>query len=120
MIHYNSNQKIDKYKSKYMYLDNNFYQNVDVKDVMHQALKISILLRFLSYLSFVISSTLAGIIKANKKYDLILVSSPLFVGITINIIIFKSPNSFEVRDCGMNLQLICVLKINYLLNYHFI
>ena len=68
MIHYNSNQKIDKYKSKYMYLDNNFYQNVDViRCHASGSQNLNFVGRFLSYLSFVISSTLAGIIKANKK-----------------------------------------------------
>ena len=103
MIHYNSNQKIDKYKSKYMYLDNNFYQNVDViRCHASGSQNLNFVGRFLSYLSFVISSTLAGIIKANKKkYDLILVSSPpLFVGITALILSFlkRVPIVFEVRD----------------------
>ncbi len=52
--------------------------------------------RFWGYISFVISSLLAGLFKTGSKYDLIIATSPpLFVGITALILsIFKKKAIF--------------------------
>ena len=74
MIHYNSNEKREKYKSKYIFIDNNFYKNVDVIRC-HAAgsQNINFLGRFWSYISFVISSIYAGIFAQSWSYLVLIV-----------------------------------------------
>jgi len=66
-----------------------------------EAYNVSFIGRMWAYLSFVLSSTLAGIFKVKGKFDVIIVSSPpLFVGLTAYILslVKKTPFVFEVRD----------------------
>ena len=84
MVHYNTGKKHEKYKGKYFHIEKNFYPGVDViRCHVSEAYNVNFLGRLWAYFSFVFSSLWAGLIKAGKNHDLILVTSPpLFVGIS--------------------------------------
>ncbi len=102
MVHYNTGKKPEKYKRKYFYKDMNFYDNVDViRCHVSEAYNVNFLGRLWAYFSFVFSSIYAGLFKVDKKYDVIIVTSPpLFVGITAYVLsrIKRLPLVFEIRD----------------------
>lgn len=102
MVHYNTGKKQDRYKGKFTFKDNQFYDNVDViRCHVSESYNVSFLGRLWAYFSFVFSSIYAGLFKTKGKYDVILVTSPpLFVGITAYILsLFKRiPFVFEIRD----------------------
>lgn len=102
MVHYATGEKAKRYKGKYTFTDNNFYDNVDViRSHVSESYNKSFIGRLWAYFSFVFSSIYAGIFKTKGKYDVILVTSPpLFVGITAYVLskIKKIPFIFEVRD----------------------
>lgn len=102
MVHYAKGKKPEKYKGKYFFTDLDFYDNVDViRSHVSESYNTNFLGRLWAYFSFVFSSTYAGIFKTNKKFDVILVTSPpLFVGITAYVLskIKSVPFVFEIRD----------------------
>ncbi len=102
MVHYNTGKKPSKYKGKFLSVENNFYTNVDViRCHVSESYNVNFLGRLWGYFSFVFSSIYAGLFKARKKYDIIIVTSPpLFVGITAYLLskIKRVPFVFEVRD----------------------
>ncbi len=103
MVHYTTGKKNPKYKGKYTFKDNDFYENVDViRCHVSESYNVNFLGRLWAYFSFVFSSIYAGLFKTRgKKFDAILVTSPpLFVGITAYVLyLFKRiPFVFEIRD----------------------
>lgn len=102
MVHYATGEKQERYKGKFIYKDNNFYENVDVvRCHVSESYNVSFLGRLWAYFSFVFSSIYAGLFITRKKYDVILVTSPpLFVGITAYVLslIKRIPFVFEIRD----------------------
>lgn len=102
MVHYNTGKKPKRFKGKFIFEDLNFYDNVDViRCHVSEAYNVNFLGRLWAYFSFVFSSIWAGMFKVQKKYDVIIVTSPpLFVGITAYVLaIFKKlPFVFEIRD----------------------
>jgi glycosyltransferase involved in cell wall biosynthesis len=102
MVHYSGKGKIDRYKGKWIYKDNDFYPNVDViRCHVSESYNVNFLGRLWAYFSFVFSSIWAGIFKVTGHYDVILVTSPpLFVGITAYILsrLKRIPLVFEIRD----------------------
>ncbi len=102
MVHYNTGKKPSKYKGKFLSVENNFYPNVDViRCHVSESYNVNFLGRLWGYFSFVFSSIYAGLFRARKKYDIIIVTSPpLFVGITAYLLskIKRVPFVFEVRD----------------------
>jgi glycosyltransferase involved in cell wall biosynthesis len=103
MVHYTTGKKNPKYKGKYTFKDEGFYENVDViRCHVSESYNVNFLGRLWAYFSFVFSSIYAGFFKTRgKKFDAILVTSPpLFVGITAYVLyLFKRiPFVFEIRD----------------------
>lgn len=102
MVHYATGKKVDRYKGKFIYKDNQFYNKVDVlRCHVSESYNVSFIGRLWAYFSFVISSIYAGLFKTKGKYDIILVTSPpLFVGITAYLLskIKRIPFVFEIRD----------------------
>lgn len=102
MVHYNTGKKQQRYKGKYTYKENNFYQGVQVvRCHVSESYNLNFLGRLWAYFSFVFSSIYAGLFKIKGKHDVIIVTSPpLFVGITAYLlaIIKRLPFVFEVRD----------------------
>jgi hypothetical protein len=102
MVNYATGKKPKRYKKKYFYKDYGFYKDVDVlRCHVSESYNINFLGRLWGYISFVFSSSYAGLFKTKGKYDVIIVTSPpLFVGVTAIIIsLFKRiPIVFEVRD----------------------
>jgi len=102
MVSYTTGKKPERYKKKYFYKDENFYDNVDVvRSHVSESYNTNFIGRLWGYFSFVFSSTYAGLFKTKGEYDVIVVTSPpLFVGITAVILsMFKRlPIVFEVRD----------------------
>ncbi len=102
MVHYNTGKKPKKYKSKFIFSDKGFYDNVDViRCHVSESYNVNFLGRLWAYFSFVFSSIYAGLFKVDKGYDVIIVTSPpLFVGITAYILakIKRLPFIFEIRD----------------------
>jgi glycosyltransferase involved in cell wall biosynthesis len=102
MVHYTTGKKADRYKGKFTYKDEQFYDKVDVlRCHVSESYNVSFIGRLWAYFSFVFSSIYAGLFKTNQKYDIIVVTSPpLFVGITAYILskLKRVPFVFEIRD----------------------
>lgn len=102
MVHYNTGKKADKYKGKFTYKDEQFYDKVDVlRCHVSESYNVSFIGRLWAYFSFVFSSIYGGAFRTKGKYDIILVTSPpLFVGITAYILskLKRIPFVFEIRD----------------------
>ena len=102
MVHYGTGEKEERYKGRFIYRDEQFYENVDVlRCHVSESYNVSFIGRLWAYFSFVFSSIYAGLYKTRGKYNFILVTSPpLFVGITAYILSkFKRiPLVFEIRD----------------------
>jgi len=102
MVHYATGKKADRYKSKYTYKDEQFYNKVDVvRCHVSESYNVNFIGRLWAYFSFVFSSIYAGLFKTKGKYDVILVTSPpLFVGITAYVLsrLKRVPFVFEIRD----------------------
>ncbi len=102
MVHYATGKKEERYKGKFVVKDADFYKNVDVfRCHVSESYNKNFLGRLWAYFSFVFSSVYAGLFKLNKKYDVIVATSPpLFVGITAYVLskFKKLPFIFEVRD----------------------
>ena len=102
MVHYTTGKKADKYKGKFIYKDEQFYDKVDVvRCHVSESYNVSFIGRLWAYFSFVFSSIYAGLFKTKGKYDVILVTSPpLFVGITAYVLsrLKRVPFVFEIRD----------------------
>lgn len=102
MVSYTTGKKPERYKKKYFYKDENFYDNVDIiRSHVSESYNTNFIGRLWGYFSFVFSSTYAGLFKTKGKYDVIVVTSPpLFVGITAVILSMLKglPIVFEVRD----------------------
>jgi hypothetical protein len=94
--------QMNKYKGKFIVIENQFYQNVDVvRCHVSESYNTNFLGRLWAYFSFVFSSIYAGLFKIKGKYDVIVVTSPpLFVGITAYVLsrIKRLPFVFEIRD----------------------
>lgn len=102
MVHYNTGKKQERYKGKFIFKDNQFYDKVDViRCHVSESYNVSFLGRLWAYFSFVFSSIYGGLFKTKGKFDVILVTSPpLFVGITAYILslLKRTPFVFEIRD----------------------
>jgi glycosyltransferase involved in cell wall biosynthesis len=102
MVHYTTGKKADRYKGKFTYKDEQFYNKVDVvRCHVSESYNVSFIGRLWAYFSFVLSSIYAGFFKTKGKYDIIVVTSPpLFVGITAYVLskIKRVPFVFEIRD----------------------
>ncbi|QHI37454.1 Alpha-D-kanosaminyltransferase [Kordia antarctica] len=102
MVHYTTGKKTPRYKGKFTFKDEGFYENVDViRCHISESYNVNFLGRLWAYFSFVFSSIYAGLFKTKGKFDVILVTSPpLFVGITAYVLslIKRTPFVFEVRD----------------------
>jgi glycosyltransferase involved in cell wall biosynthesis len=102
MVHYATGKKIERYKGKWTYMDNEFYPGVDViRCHVSESYNINFLGRLWAYFSFVFSSIWAGLFKAKGHYNIILVTSPpLFVAITAYVLsrLKRLPFIFEIRD----------------------
>ncbi|WP_223550120.1 glycosyltransferase family 4 protein [Aestuariivivens sp. NBU2969] len=102
MVHYTTGKKAEKYKGKFTYKDEQFYEKVDViRCLVSESYNVSFIGRLWAYFSFVFSSIYAGLFKSKGKFDVIIVTSPpLFVGITAYVIsrLKRVPFVFEVRD----------------------
>ena len=102
MVHYATGLKEKKYKGKYVAVEKQFYNHVDViRSHVSDSYNVNFLGRLWAYFSFVFSSIYAGLFKVKEKHDVIIVTSPpLFVGITAYVLsVFKRiPFVFEVRD----------------------
>jgi glycosyltransferase involved in cell wall biosynthesis len=102
MVHYATGEKPLKYKGKFIVIENQFYQNVNVvRCHVSESYNTNFLGRLWAYFSFVFSSIYAGLFKIKGKYDVIVVTSPpLFVGITAYVLsrIKRLPFVFEIRD----------------------
>jgi glycosyltransferase involved in cell wall biosynthesis len=100
MINANEKEKRPEYKGKYFV--HKHHGRVSVwRTHVSETYNTSFRGRLWAYISFVISSVLAGIFKVNSRFDIILVTSPpLFVGITAYLLsrIKRIPYIFEVRD----------------------
>ena len=100
MVHYATGEKLPEYKGKRFV--RRVQEGVDVlRCDVSDDYNTNFFGRLKGYLSFVGSSTQAGLTKLLRKPDVILVTSPpLFVGITSTILgLFKrTPFVFEVRD----------------------
>ncbi len=100
MMHYNGHEKRSEYKGKYFVNKQQGKVNVWRCHVSESYNK-NFLGRLWGYFSFMFAAIWAGLFKTNKKFDIILVTSPpLFVGITAYVIsrFKKIPYVFEVRD----------------------
>lgn len=102
MVHYSTGLKDAKYRNKYTYFDEGFYDGVDViRCHVSPSYNKNFIGRLWGYFSFVVSSLYAGIFRVKNEYDVILVTSPpLFIGITGYILsrLKRIPFVFEVRD----------------------
>lgn len=102
MVHYSTGKMVDRYKGKFTYKDEHFYNKVDVlRCYVSESYNISFIGRLWAYFSFVFSSIYAGLFKIKGKYDIIVVTSPpLFLGITAYILskLKNVPFVFEIRD----------------------
>ncbi|QKG80229.1 glycosyltransferase family 4 protein [Tenuifilum thalassicum] len=124
MVHYASGKKPHKYKGKWIYIDKGFYNNVDViRTHVSEAYNKNFLGRLWAYFSFVFSGTYAGLFKCDRKYDIIVATSPpLFVGIIAYILskFRKIPFVFEVRDLWPESAIDTgVLKNQFLIKFSF-
>ena len=91
----------ERYKGKYIYVDQYSENRVVLRSHGYTGQGKGFFGRLMGYFSFTISSTISGIFKARKKYDVIIATSPpLFVGVTGIILSFlkRIPLVFEVRD----------------------
>lgn len=120
MVHYQTGKKAERYQGKYTYNDKHSDQIEVIRSHVSESYNSSFLGRLWGYFSFVVSSIYAGLFKANKSYDVILVTSPpLFVGITAYILskIKRIPFVFEVRDLWPESAIDTgVLKNQYIIN----
>lgn len=102
MVHYATGKKMPRYKGKFTFKDDQFYNGVDViRCHVSESYNASFLGRLWAYFSFVFSSIYAGLFKTKGTYDVILVTSPpLFVGITAYVLskLKRTPFVFEIRD----------------------
>lgn len=102
MVHYTTGEKLKKYKGKWIFIDKDYYPNVEViRCHVSESYNINFIGRLWAYFSFVFSSIWAGLFKVKGRYDLILVTSPpLFVGITAYFLsrLKRLPLIFEIRD----------------------
>ncbi len=101
MVHYNRKKKPAKYKNKFVVVDQDDPHETVIRCHVSESYNVNFFGRLWAYFSFVVSSTYAGLFKARRKYDAIVVTSPpLFVGITGYLLsrIKGVPFVFEVRD----------------------
>lgn len=101
MVHYNSGKKSEQYRGKYICKEVYGEQVTVYRCHVSEAYNTNFLGRLWGYLSFVVSSVIAGILYTRQKYDCIVVTSPpLFVGITALLLswVKRKPFVFEVRD----------------------
>jgi glycosyltransferase involved in cell wall biosynthesis len=100
MMHANGSQKKQDYKGKY-FVNKNQGKVAVVRCHVSESYNKGFSGRLWGYFSFMFSSLWAGLFKVNKKFDVIIVTSPpLFVGFSGYLIsLFKRvPMVFEVRD----------------------
>ena len=101
MINYSTGKKNKKFNNKFFF-EEKYYDNVNVlRCHVSSSYNKNFIGRLWAYFSFIFFGTLGFFYKANKKYDVVIVSSPpLFVGIIGLIIkkIKKIPLIFEIRD----------------------
>jgi glycosyltransferase involved in cell wall biosynthesis len=101
MVHYATGKKIEKYKGLYTSVEEISPNLTIIRSHVSELYNVNFLGRLWGYFSFVFSSIFAGLFKANKKYDIIISTSPpLFIGITSLALskIKKVPFVFEIRD----------------------
>lgn len=101
MVHYSTGKKKEKYRGKFILKEINEDGVEVVRCHVSESYNTNFIGRLWAYFSFVFSSLIAGLFYSNKKFDVIVVTSPpLFVGIT-GIVISKLkriPMVFEIRD----------------------
>ncbi len=101
MVHYNTGVKPDKYKGRYIYIDQYSEKIKVIRCHVSEAYNKNFSGRLWGYFSFVFSALYAGMFKARGHYDVLLATSPpLFVALPAYFISrFKRiPLVFEVRD----------------------
>ena len=101
MVHYATGKKIEKYKGLYTSIELINPHLTIIRSHVSELYNVNFIGRLWGYFSFVFSSIYAGLFKANKKYDIIISTSPpLFVGITSLVLskIKRVPYVFEIRD----------------------
>ena len=102
MVNYTTGKKPKRYQGKYFYKDMGFYDKVDViRCHVSESYNVNFLGRLWGYFSFMFSAIWAGLFKTDKKFDVILVTSPpLFVGASAYVLsrLKRIPFVFEVRD----------------------
>ncbi len=101
MVHYATGNKIEKYKGLYTSVEEINSNLTIIRSHVSELYNVNFLGRLWGYFSFIFSSIYAGIFKANKKYDIIISTSPpLFIGITSLVLskIKRVPYVFEIRD----------------------
>jgi len=101
MVNAKSGKKDIEYKNKFIVKETESHNVKIIRCHVSQAYNVNFLGRLWAYFSFVLSSILAGLFYARKKYDVIVVTSPpLFVGITAYLLskLKGVPFVFEVRD----------------------
>ncbi|WP_121667569.1 glycosyltransferase family 4 protein [Mesonia aquimarina] len=102
MVNYTTGKKPKRYQGKYFYKDLNFYEKLDViRCHVSESYNVNFLGRLWGYFSFMFSAIWAGLFNTEKKFDIILVTSPpLFVGASAYVLsrLKRIPFVFEVRD----------------------
>jgi glycosyltransferase involved in cell wall biosynthesis len=101
MVHYTTGVKEERFKGRFFYEETPHPRIRLIRSHVSEAYNRNFLGRLWAYFSFAFSGTLAGLFKANDKYDIIIATSPpLFIGIPTYIIsLFKRvPYLFEIRD----------------------
>jgi glycosyltransferase involved in cell wall biosynthesis len=125
MVHYTTGRKIDKYKGLYTCIEVINPNLKIIRSHVSELYNVNFIGRLWGYFSFVFSSVFAGIFKTNKKFDVIIATSPpLFIGVTALILskIKKVPFVFEIRDLWPEsaidigvLKNTTLIKLSYLL-----
>ncbi|MEL7222344.1 MAG: glycosyltransferase WbuB, partial [Bacteroidota bacterium] len=75
MVHYQTGKKAAQYQGKYTYVDQYSAQVEVIRSHVSESYNANFLGRLWGYFSFVVSSIYAGLFKARKDYDIILVTS---------------------------------------------
>ncbi len=99
-VHYNSGQKAPQYKGKYVVREEEMPGVTVYRCHVSESYNKSFFGRAWAYLSFALSSTYAGLIKASRPDVILATSPPLTVAWTMSWLKFwrRRPAVFEVRD----------------------
>ena len=100
MMHYNGAGKREQYKGKYFVQTEQDGVKV-LRTHVSEAYNRNFIGRLWGYFSFMFSSTIGGLFYLNRRYDIVIVTSPpLFVGISGYLLsrFIKKPLVMEIRD----------------------